>query len=77
MIDQVARALDELSRREWFVGDDDLVFCNGIGETSTTRRFGGGSTPHACAPASSGFGSALETAAGPAEPALPDQAATS
>jgi integrase len=41
MIDQVARALDELSRREWFAGDDDLVFCNDVGdhfEDSALRR---------------------------------------
>jgi integrase len=43
MIDQVARPLDELSRREWFNGDEDLVFCNDIGEhfedSALRRRF--------------------------------------
>jgi integrase len=41
MIDQVARPLDELSRREWFTGDEDLVFCNDVGdhfEDSALRR---------------------------------------
>jgi len=41
MIDQVARALDELSRREHFTGDEDLVFCNQVGghfEDSALRR---------------------------------------
>jgi integrase len=43
MIDQVARALDELSRREWFTRDADLVFCNEAGDhfddSSLRRRF--------------------------------------
>jgi integrase len=43
MIDQVARALDELSRREWFTRDQDLVFCNDVGEymddSALRRRF--------------------------------------
>jgi integrase len=43
MIDQVARALDELSRREWFTQEEDLVFCNDIGEhfddSALRRRF--------------------------------------
>ncbi len=41
MIDQVARALDELSRREFATSDEDLVFCNEIGrhfEDSALRR---------------------------------------
>jgi integrase len=41
MIDQIARALDELSRREHFTGDEDLVFCNQVGghfEDSALRR---------------------------------------
>jgi integrase len=32
LTDQVARALDALSRREHFTGDDDLVFCRADGE---------------------------------------------
>lgn len=43
LIDQVARALDELSRREWFTGEQDLVFCNHVGEhfddSALRRRF--------------------------------------
>ncbi len=43
MIDQVARALDGLSRREHFTGDEDLVFCNQVGEhfedSALRRRF--------------------------------------
>jgi integrase len=43
MIDQVARVLDELSRRELFTGDEDLVFCNDLGEhfddSALRRRF--------------------------------------
>ncbi len=43
MIDQVARALDDLSRREHFTGDEDLVFCNQVGEhfedSALRRRF--------------------------------------
>jgi integrase len=43
MIDQVARVLDGLSRRELFTGDDDLVFCNDLGEhfddSALRRRF--------------------------------------
>ena len=43
MIDQVATALDELSRRDWFTADDDLVFCNDVGEhfddSALRRRF--------------------------------------
>ncbi len=43
MTDQVARALDELSRREWFAGDTDLVFCNNGGDhfddSALRRRF--------------------------------------
>jgi integrase len=43
MIDQVARALDQLSRRERFVGDEDLVFCNDAGahfdDSALRRRF--------------------------------------
>ena len=31
LVDQVARALDGLSRREWFTGPSDLVFCNEVG----------------------------------------------
>ena len=31
-------ALDELSRREWFTGPDDFVFCGPAGDPSTTRR---------------------------------------
>ncbi len=31
LVDQVARALDGLSRRERFVGPEDLVFCNEVG----------------------------------------------
>jgi integrase len=31
MIEQVARALEGLSRRDWFTGPSDLVFCNEIG----------------------------------------------
>jgi integrase len=41
MIDQVARALDELSRRERFTRDEHLVFCNDLGkhfEDSALRR---------------------------------------
>src|SRR5215212_899631 len=41
MVDQVARTLDELSRREHFTGDEDLVFCNDVGnhfEDSALRR---------------------------------------
>lgn len=32
LIDQAARALDGLSKRELFVGPDDLVFCSPLGE---------------------------------------------
>jgi integrase len=32
LIDQAARALDDLSRREQFTGDDDRVFINHVGE---------------------------------------------
>jgi len=43
MIDQVALALDDLSRREHFTGDEDLVFCNQVGEhfedSALRRRF--------------------------------------
>jgi integrase len=43
IIDQVARAFDELSRRERFTGDEDLVFCNQVGEhfedSALRRRF--------------------------------------
>ncbi len=31
LVAQVARALDGLSRREWFAGPSDLVFCNEVG----------------------------------------------
>jgi len=43
MIDQVARALDGLSRREHFTDTDDLVFGNEVGEymdeSALRRRF--------------------------------------
>jgi integrase len=43
MTDQVARALDELSRRDWFYGENDLVFCNDGGDhfddSALRRRF--------------------------------------
>jgi integrase len=32
LIDQAARALDDLSRREHFTGADDRVFCNEVGD---------------------------------------------
>ena len=32
LIDQAARALDALSRREYFTGRDDLVFCTPVGD---------------------------------------------
>jgi integrase len=32
LVDQAARALDQLSRRERFTGEDDLVFVNAVGE---------------------------------------------
>jgi integrase len=32
LIDQAARALDQLSRREHFTGPDDLAFCTEVGE---------------------------------------------
>jgi integrase len=32
MVDEVIAALDELSRRQWFTGPDDLVFCSELGE---------------------------------------------
>jgi integrase len=41
LIDQVARALDELSRREHWSSDEDLVFVNPVGsyvEASALRR---------------------------------------
>ncbi len=41
MIDQVARVLDDLSRRQWATRDEDLVFCNEVGthfEDSALRR---------------------------------------
>jgi hypothetical protein len=45
MIDQTARALDELSRRENHGGDDDLVFVSPAGEyledSALRRRFYG------------------------------------
>ncbi len=43
MIDQVATVLDQLSRREWFTGENDLVFCNDVGDhfddSALRRRF--------------------------------------
>jgi integrase len=43
LIDQTARPLDELSRREWTTRDEDLVICNEIGEhfedSALRRRF--------------------------------------
>jgi integrase len=43
LVDQAARALDRVSRREAFVGDDDLVFINEHGkyfeESAMRRRF--------------------------------------
>ena len=43
MIDQVAKVLDQLSRREWFMGENDLVFCNDVGDhfddSALRRRF--------------------------------------
>jgi integrase len=43
MIDQVATMLDGRSRREWFVGENDLVFCNDVGDhfddSALRRRF--------------------------------------
>ncbi len=43
MIDQVARVLDSLSRRDDFTGDEDLVFCNELGahfdDSAFRRRF--------------------------------------
>lgn len=32
LVDELAGPLDGLSRREHFTGDDDLVFCNNVGE---------------------------------------------
>jgi integrase len=43
MIDQVAKVLDQLSRREWFIGENDLVLCNDVGDhfddSALRRRF--------------------------------------
>ncbi len=43
LVDQAARALDQLSRRERFTGEDDLVFVNPVGEafeeSAMRRRF--------------------------------------
>jgi integrase len=43
LVDQAARAFDQLSRREHFTGDDDLVFVNEVGdaieESAMRRRF--------------------------------------
>ena len=43
MIDQVVTVLDQLSRREWFTGENDLVFCNDVGDhfddSALRRRF--------------------------------------
>ena len=43
LVDQAARALDELSRRERWTGDDDLVFVNAgrqhIEDSALRRRF--------------------------------------
>lgn len=43
MIDQVVTVLDGLSRRDRFTGDEDLVFCNEVGEhfddSALRRRF--------------------------------------
>ena len=43
LVDQAARALDRLSRREHFTGEDDLVFVNAVGdaieESAMRRRF--------------------------------------
>ena len=43
LIDQVGRVLDELSRRERFTGEEDLVFSNDVGEhfedSALRRRF--------------------------------------
>jgi integrase len=38
LIDQAAKALDGLSRRDRFTGDDDLVFANGVGEPIDDSR---------------------------------------
>jgi integrase len=38
LIDQAARALDQLSRREQFNGQDDLVFCSEVGEHRDDSR---------------------------------------
>ena len=43
MMEEVARALARHSQREWFVGDQDLVFCDPIGRhlgyKSLSRRY--------------------------------------
>ena len=43
LVDQAARALDRLSRRDHFTGEDDLVFVNAVGdaieESAMRRRF--------------------------------------
>jgi integrase len=43
LVDQAARAFDQLSRREHFTGEDDLVFVNDVGdaieESAMRRRF--------------------------------------
>ena len=43
MIDQVVTVLDQLSRREWFTSENDLVFCNDFGghfdDSALRRRF--------------------------------------
>jgi len=45
LIDQAARVLDELSRREHFTGEDDLVFTNTVGgvldDSKLRKRFKG------------------------------------
>jgi integrase len=39
LIDDVARVLDGLSRRERFIGPDDVVFCNEVGQMVAEDRF--------------------------------------
>jgi integrase len=43
MIDQVATLLDQLRRREWFTGENDLVCCNDVADhfddSALRRRF--------------------------------------
>lgn len=52
LIDQAARALDRLSRREHFTGPDDLVFCSETGAFLRAEQSGPPSTRRSSTPGS-------------------------